>query len=122
MDERSIQAVLTTGLVEAEEQFQIASALNMEIATSKFQFIAGFLVRKLTPILTAIQEHDAVCPTFKFAEKTGATLPGKADTDLLVAHVTGKLSVDGAALPPFYTRQNQDEIGGAHASRFHVGE
>lgn len=32
------------------------------------------------------------------------------------------VTVDGAALPPFYTRQTQVEIGSEIASKFHVGE
>lgn len=31
-------------------------------------------------------------------------------------------SVDGQALPPFYTRRTQEEIGASFTSRLHVGE
>jgi hypothetical protein len=38
------------------------------------------------------------------------------------AHVTATVTVDGEALPPFYTRKTQQEIGGQFTSRTHTGE
>lgn len=103
--ERSITEVIENGLRDAEAQYHLAYLLNAAVAGDKLSFTAQFLTRRLTPILTAIQEHEATCPTFQITGKTGVSF-----------------SVDGQALPPFYTTEAQTEVGGAVTSRYHVGE
>lgn len=103
--ERSITEVIENGLRDAEAQYHLAYLLNAAVAGDKVTFTAQFLTRRLTPVLTAIQEHEATCPTFQIGAKTGVTF-----------------TVDGQALPPLYTSEAQTEVGGAITSRYHTGE
>jgi len=94
----SLAEFLCEGIIEAKELHQLSEKLEQDIDWVKL--CGAHLAKKLTPLVTAWQSHAAVCPTS----------PG-------VSFV-----VDGEALPPFYNKQTQAEIGSEIANRHHVGE
>ena len=114
---RSLQEVLKTALDEAKDLFWIGKQSgNVHPDISFEDFCATHLVQILTPLMTAIQAHVETCSPFRHE------LEVASKEELPTAHVIGTFTVDGNALPPFYTRETQDEIGGQYTSRTHVGE
>ena len=97
MDNKSLRELLVQGLAEAKELHHIAVGIGMESDEEWIPFYANVLVRKLLPTVTGMQAVPEV-------------------------HVKGTMTVDGNALPPFYTRDAQREIGSEIVSRLHVGE
>lgn len=92
MDNRSLEALLEETLKAARDEHHLQVILGNEKNGEWPAFYARFLVKRLGPVLATLQG-------------TGVTL-----------------TVDGAAVPPFYSRTTQEEIGSQIASRLHVGE
>lgn len=114
---KSLQEVLRTALNDAKELFTVGVQTgNVHPEESFEDFCSKHLVQILTPLMTAIQAHVETCSPFRHE------LEVASKEELPTAHVIGTFTVDGNALPPFYTRETQDEIGGQYTSRTHTGE
>jgi hypothetical protein len=114
MDKLSLRTLIEAALVEAKELHHIAVSIGVEKDENWPKFYADVVVRRLTPIATGMQAHP-------------------------VAHVTGKITVDGVAIPQadgdsssFVTREIDGDVSweidtDTHieypiTSRTHVGE
>ena len=100
----SLQELLREGLDQARELHEVAIQSGAE-PSSFSDFCARHLVQILAPVMTEIQKHIESCPV-------SFELPNDPTP---VANVQGTVTVDGQALPPFYTRATQEEFssGGA---------
>lgn len=105
MDAKSLREVLVAALVEAKELHHVAVGIGVEKDEEWIPFYANVLEQRLRKVVTGMQAMP-----FWLRE----TVPE--------VHVKGTMTVDGHALPPFYTQSAQQEIGGQIASRLHVGE
>ena len=118
---RSLQEVLRHALDEARDLFTVGKQSgNVQPEVTFEDFCAIHLVQILTPLMTAIQQHVLSCSPFK--HELQEVHDTAVEMELPVANVIGTISMDGAALPPFYTRKTQEEIGSQFASRYHTGE